>query len=240
MKGILLAGGNGTRLRPMTRIVNKHLLPVGKYPMIHYAIAKMAEAGIKDVLLITGKHSMGLYAEYVGSGACWGVRVAYLLQEEAGGIAQALGLAEPFVEADDKVLLLLGDNLYEDSLAEAVAAFKQREHGAHVFVKRVPDPERYGVAEVENGVITRIVEKPQEPHSDLAVTGMYLYDSNVFQIVRSLKPSARGELEITDVNNEYARLGQLTYSELRGWWTDAGTHRSLLDAGIRLLGEEEA
>ncbi|MCZ8513610.1 sugar phosphate nucleotidyltransferase [Paenibacillus filicis] len=239
MKGILLAGGTGTRLRPMTTILNKHLLPVGKYPMIHYALCKMAEAGIRDILLVIGKPSAGLYTEYIGSGAAWGLQVSYRIQEEAGGIAQALGLAESFAGCGEKLMVVLGDNLFEDSLQEAVKAFEHNDKGAHVFLKKVGDPGRYGVPELVNGRISRILEKPERPPSKYAVTGIYLYESDVFDIIRTLKPSARGELEITDVNNVYAAEGRLGYSLLSGWWTDAGTHRSLLEAGIRLMEREE-
>ncbi|WP_159881065.1 sugar phosphate nucleotidyltransferase [Paenibacillus puerhi] len=238
MKGIILAGGTGTRLRPLTSIVNKHLLPVGKYPMIHYAMMQMVEAGIEQVLLIIGKQSAGLYADYIGSGQSWGLQVRFGIQEEAGGIAQALGLAEAFVHPGDKLMVLLGDNLFQDTLREAVQAFAISGQGAHVFLKQVEDPCRYGVAELAAGRITRIVEKPEQPPSGYAVTGAYLYDSTVFDIIRTLQPSERGELEITDVNNAYASQGLLAYSVVEGWWIDAGTHRSLLEAGIRLLGEE--
>ncbi|MEK8131255.1 sugar phosphate nucleotidyltransferase [Paenibacillus filicis] len=239
MKGIILAGGTGTRLRPLTSIVNKHLLPVGKYPMIHYALVKMAEAGIEQVLLITGKQSAGLYADYIGDGQPWGLQVRFGIQEEAGGIAQALGLAEAFVHPGEKLLVLLGDNLFEESFRDPVQSFAVSGKGAHVFLKQVEDPRRYGVAEIAAGLITRVVEKPEQPPSSYAVTGAYLYDSAVFDIIRHLRPSARGELEITDVNNAYAAQGLLSYSHLAGWWTDAGTHRSLLEAGARLLEEEE-
>ncbi|RAP76947.1 sugar phosphate nucleotidyltransferase [Paenibacillus montanisoli] len=239
MKGIILAGGTGSRLRPMTSILNKHLLPVGNYPMIHYALNKMAEAGIDDILLVIGKSSAGLYVDYIGSGAPWGIQVSYKVQEEAGGIAQALGLAESFVRPGEKLLVLLGDNLFEDSLKTAVKDFETNESGAWVFLKQVADPRRYGVPELENGRISRILEKPEQPPSEYAVTGMYLYESDVFDIIRSVRPSTRGELEITDVNNVYASEGRLGYSHLSGWWTDAGTQQSLLEAGLRLTGYEK-
>ncbi|TDF97558.1 sugar phosphate nucleotidyltransferase [Paenibacillus piri] len=238
MKGVILAGGTGTRLRPLTNIINKHLLPVGKYPMIHYAIEKMANAGIQDLMLVTGKHSAGLYTEYVGDGRQWGLEVSYKIQEEAGGIAQALSLAEDFVAPDKQVLVILGDNLFEDSLREAVNDFKSQEQGARVFLKQVHDPYRYGVPVMKKGRIETIMEKPEIPPSNYAVTGIYLYDSQVFDIIRQLQPSERGELEITDVNNAYARQGLLFHSLLTGWWTDAGTHQALLAAGARLLERE--
>ncbi|MFH5182116.1 sugar phosphate nucleotidyltransferase [Paenibacillus sp. TAB 01] len=240
MKGVILAGGTGTRLRPLTDIVNKHLLPVGKYPMIHYAIAKMAEAGVKELLLVLGKHSAGLYMEYIGNGRRWGLEVSYKIQEEAGGIAQALALAESFVRPDQKLLVLLGDNLFEDSLKEAVLWFERQPDGAHVFLKKVPDPHRYGVPVLQGDHISTIVEKPEQPPSQYAVTGIYLYDARVFDYIRMQNPSARGEMEITDVNNVYAGQGQLTWTLLNGWWTDAGTHRSLQEAAARLMGSEES
>ncbi|MCR8629702.1 MULTISPECIES: sugar phosphate nucleotidyltransferase [Paenibacillus] len=239
MKGVILAGGTGTRLRPLTNIINKHLLPVGKYPMIHYAIEKMAEAGIKELLLVTGKHSAGLYTEYVGSGREWGVEVSYKIQEEAGGIAQALALAEEFVRPDEKLLVILGDNLFEDSLQEAVVEFSEMNSGAHVFLKHVMDPHRYGVPVLKGNRIERIIEKPKVPPSDYAVTGIYLYDNRVFDMIRTLQPSERGELEITDVNNVYAEQGLLTYSMFTGWWMDAGTHQALAEAGAKLLESEK-
>lgn len=238
MKGVILAGGSGTRLRPLTRVVNKHLLPVGKYPMIHYALQHMAEAGIQDIMVITGKPSAGLYTEYIGSGEAWGVKVCFKIQEQPGGIAQGLGLAEGFVAQGDKTMLLLGDNLFEDSLSQEIREFEEHGEGARVFLKQVDDPSRYGVPVLNENKIERIMEKPEQPPSDYAVTGIYLYDSDVFQHIRSLTPSARGELEITDLNNKYADAGKLSFGLLHGWWTDAGTHESLLEAGQRLLERE--
>ncbi|MBP3966092.1 sugar phosphate nucleotidyltransferase [Paenibacillus lignilyticus] len=239
MKGIILAGGTGSRLRPMSSIVNKHLLPVGNYPMIHYALDKMAEAGIHDILLVIGKPSAGLYVDYIGSGASWNVQVSYKIQECAGGIAQALGLAESFVRTGEKLLVLLGDNLFEDSLKSFVKDFETSEKGAEVFLKKVADPRRYGVPDLQNGRIAHIQEKPEKPPCDYAVTGIYLYESDVFEIIRGIRPSARGELEITDVNNVYAGEGRLGYRLLSGWWTDAGTQLSLQEAGLRLSGNKE-
>ncbi|OXM83504.1 sugar phosphate nucleotidyltransferase [Paenibacillus rigui] len=239
MKGVILAGGTGTRLRPLTDIVNKHLLPVGKYPMIHYAIAKMAEAGVKELLLVLGKQSAGLYIDYIGNGRQWGLEVTYKIQEEAGGIAQALALAESFVYPDERLVVLLGDNLFENSLKEAVSRFGKQSGGAHVFLKKVADPQRYGVPVLQGSHITKIVEKPEQPPSQYAVTGIYLYDTAVFDYIRKQNPSNRGELEITDVNNAYAEQGKLTWTLLDGWWTDAGTHSSLFEAGTRLQEREE-
>jgi glucose-1-phosphate thymidylyltransferase len=235
MKGVILAGGTGSRLRPLTQIINKHLLPVGKYPMIHYSIAKLAEAGVSEILLITGKQSAGMYMDYIGSGSSWKVSVTYKVQDEAGGIAQALALAEGFVRQEEKLVVLLGDNLFTDSLASSVQSFRQGEHEACVFIKEVQDPRRYGVPTLVGGRITSIEEKPSVPKSNYCVTGIYMYDGGVFDIIRTVRPSARGELEITDVNNVYASKGTLTYHELQGWWTDAGTHRSLQEASNQLM-----
>lgn len=234
MKGIILAGGSGTRLRPLTNIVNKHLLPVGKYPMIHYALHKMKEAGIHEILVVTNAHSAGLYAAYIGSGSEWGVHVHFAIQDEAGGIAQALGLAEPFVGKGEKVVVLLGDNLFQESLTRYAADFEAQADGAMVLLAPVDDPRRFGVPHMENGRIVYIEEKPATPKSSYCVTGIYWYDSEVFHIVRRIRPSGRGELEITDVNNEYARMGKLSYGVLNGWWVDAGTHESLREAIQRM------
>ncbi|GAA4841721.1 sugar phosphate nucleotidyltransferase [Paenibacillus vulneris] len=238
MRGIILAGGTGTRLRPLTNLVNKHLLPVGKYPMIHYAIDKMVSLGIKQILLVIGKPSAGLFTEYIGSGQQWGVSITYKIQEEAGGIAEALALAEDFVPADESMLVILGDNLFQDNLHPAVKAYTKQPRGAHVFLKSVPDPSRYGVPVMEEGRITLIEEKPDNPQSNYCVTGIYMYDSQVFDIIRTIKPSSRGELEITDVNNAYAAKKELSYSILSGWWTDAGTHDSLQEASEKLRGSD--
>lgn len=231
MKGVILAGGVGTRLYPLTQIVNKHLLPVGKHPMIHYAIAKLGEAGIRDVLLVIGKQSAGHYIEYLGGGAGWGVHLTYKVQDEAGGIAQALALAESFIPPGEKFVMMLGDNLFEQSLAPYVQSFVQERPGiAKVLLKEVADPHRYGVPQLRSGVIARIDEKPSEPASNYCVTGIYMYDTSVFDLIRSISPSARGELEITDVNNRYAAQGKLIYEVLGGWWIDAGTFESLHEA----------
>jgi glucose-1-phosphate thymidylyltransferase len=235
MKGVILAGGSGTRLRPMTKIINKHLLPIGSFPMIYYAITKMAEAGISEIMLIIGKQSAGLFMEYLGSGNSMGVNLTYKLQEEAGGIAQALALAEGFIQPTDKFMVLLGDNLFEDSLLPAAQLFMHGEQGsAMVVLKEVEDARRYGVPEIKEGRILCIEEKPEHPNSTYCVTGIYMYDSDVFGIIQGINASSRGELEITDVNNVYAAQGKLAYRILEGWWTDAGTHRSLLEANIRL------
>ena len=229
MKGIVLAGGTGSRLYPLTKVTNKHLLPVGRYPMIFHAIAKLKEAAISDILIVTGKDHMGDVVNLLGSGREFGVSFTYKVQDEAGGIAQALGLAEQFV-GNDRMVVILGDNVFEDSIAPYVENFRKQEKGAKILIHQVPDPSRFGVPELQGDRIVSIEEKPAHPKSQYAVTGIYMYDADVFSIIRTLKPSARGELEITDVNNAYIHAGTLTYDILRGWWTDAGTHESLIRA----------
>ena len=226
VKGVVLAGGTGSRLYPLTKVTNKHLLPVGRYPMIYYPVAKLLGAEIADILVVTGVEHMGDVVNLLGSGHQWGARFTYRVQDEPGGIAQALALAEDFVGADLSVVIL-GDNIFEAEIAPFVTAFRRQGGGARLLLKSVADPERYGVAEVADGRVLGIEEKPARPKSRLCVTGIYMYDSAVFEIIRTLRPSARGELEITDVNNEYLRVGRLCYYELPGWWTDAGTIRSL-------------
>ncbi|MCQ6559723.1 sugar phosphate nucleotidyltransferase [Paenibacillus mendelii] len=235
MKGVILAGGTGSRLHPLTKIINKHLLPVGNIPMICHGVEKFRKAGIEDILLVIGKHSAGLFTELLGSGKEWGVRLTYKIQEEAGGIAQALSLAEPLMKPGERFVVLLGDNLFEDSLTPYVQAFVKQTEGARVLLKKVHDPTRYGVPILLDDKIDSIEEKPAVPKSEYCVTGIYMYDSGVFDVVRSIKPSGRGELEITDVNNVYASKGQLTYDILDGWWTDAGTFQSLYQASGRQL-----
>ncbi|REK66501.1 MAG: hypothetical protein C6P35_07480 [Cohnella sp.] len=241
MKGIILAGGTGSRLYPLTKITNKHLLPVGKYPMIFHAVAKLKEADIKDILIVTGKEHMGDVVNLLGSGREMGVTFTYKVQDEAGGIAQALGLAEQFVGGDSMVVIL-GDNVFSDSIAPYVESFRKQGKGAKILIQEVPDPKRYGVPELDGDRIVSIEEKPQEPKSNYAVTGIYMFDARVFDIIRTLKPSARGELEITDVNNAYIAANELKYDILKGWWTDAGTHASLARANELakdiLFGEE--
>jgi glucose-1-phosphate thymidylyltransferase len=229
MKGIILAGGTGSRLYPLTKVTNKHLLPVGKYPMIFHSIAKMKEADIHDILIVTGKDHMGDVVNLLGSGGEFGVSFTYKVQDEAGGIAQALGLAEQFV-GDDQMVVILGDNIFQDSIAPFVQRFKAQRNGAKILIQKVDDPHRFGVPEISGDKIVSIEEKPKDPKSSYAVTGIYMYDSKVFDIIKTLKPSARGELEITDVNNAYIARNELTYDILEGWWTDAGTHASLAKA----------
>ncbi len=220
MKGIILAGGTGSRLYPLTKVTNKHLLPVGNKPMIYYPIEKLTEAGIDEILVVTGTDHMGDVVNLLGSGKDFNCRFTYKVQDEAGGIAQALGLAENFV-GDDSMTVVLGDNIFEPSLKNAISSFSGK--GAQILVKEVNDPERFGVAEIEGDKITGIEEKPEKPKSPYAVTGVYIYDNRVFEFIRELKPSGRGEFEITDVNNNYIDRGEMRFSILDGWWTDAGT-----------------
>ena len=229
MKGVILAGGTGSRLFPLTKVTNKHLLPVGREPMIFHPVKKLTEAGIDEILIVTGVEHMGDVVNLLGSGKDFGCRFTYKVQDEAGGIAQALGLARNFA-GKDLLCVILGDNIFEESIAPYVAAFREQGRGARLLLKQVPDPQRYGVAEVEGSRVVRIVEKPKEPKTDLAVVGVYFYDSEVFDVIATLKPSGRGELEITDVNNHYLLSGKLQCDRLGGWWTDAGTFDSLAHA----------
>ncbi len=227
MKGVVLAGGTGSRLWPLTRVTNKHLLPVGRMPMIHHPVLKLREAGIREILVVTGREHMGDVVGLLGSGAELGLEFSFRVQDEAGGIAQALSLAEGFA-AGGPLLAILGDNVFQDSLTPQVRAFEVEPTGARVLLKRVPDARRFGVATLDTAGerVVRIEEKPAAPQSDLAVTGVYLYDGQVFDIIRGLTPSARGELEITDVNNTYIARGLLGFGEFGGWWSDAGTPAS--------------
>lgn len=229
MKGIILAGGTGSRLYPLTKVTNKHLLPVGKYPMIFHSVSKLKQSGITDILIVTGKEHMGDVVNLLGSGREMGVSFTYKVQDEAGGIAQALGLAEHFV-GSDQMVVILGDNVFADDISPYVVNFQNQQRGAKILIQQVPDPKRFGVPEIEGGRILSIEEKPQNPKSNYAVTGIYMFDHKVFNIVKTLQPSARGELEITDVNNAYIERGELTFDVLKGWWTDAGTHASLARA----------
>ncbi|SDW81976.1 sugar phosphate nucleotidyltransferase [Paenibacillus sp. CF384] len=239
MKAVILAGGTGTRLMPLTKLLNKHLLPVGRLPMICYSINSLQEAGITDILLITSRVSAGMFTSFLGSGVEYGVSLTYRIQEEAGGIAQALELARSFVGEDAKFIVLLGDNLFEESLAPHLEAFMQQADGAMVLLKQVPDPERYGVPVFdEEGQIVHIDEKPKKPLTDSCVTGIYLFDREVFHFIAAQTPSLRGELEITDVNNVYASMGKLAHRYITGWWTDAGTFQSLLEASIKFSGDD--
>ncbi len=223
MKGIILAGGTGSRLYPLTKVTNKHLLPIGEKPMIYYPIDRLLECGIEEILIVTGTDHMGDVVSLLGSGKDFGCRFTYKVQDEAGGIAQALSLAENFV-GDDDMIVILGDNIFQTSLQPAAEQYPGS--GAQILIKQVPDPTRYGVPELQGDKIIGIEEKPDDPKSEFCVTGIYFYDHKVFDIIHTLKPSGRGELEITDVNNEYIRQNAMRYSVLDGWWTDAGTHSS--------------
>jgi len=239
MKGVILAGGTGSRLFPLTKVTNKHLLPVGREPMIYHPVRKLTEAGIDEILVVTGVEHMGDVVTLLGSGKEFGCRFTYKVQDEAGGIAQALGLAENFA-GRDLLCVILGDNVFEARLAPFVRAFEEQKRGARLLLKQVHDPQRFGVAEVEGSRVLRIVEKPRKPKSDLAVVGVYFYDSDVFDVIGTLKPSGRGELEITDVNNHYVRAGTLYGDRLPGWWTDAGTFESLHVANDLVRGPSKA
>jgi glucose-1-phosphate thymidylyltransferase len=232
MKGVILAGGLGTRLFPLTKVTNKHLLPVYDKPMIYYPIQTLINAGIDDILIVTGGNSAGDFLKLLGNGKEFGLRhINYTYQEGEGGIAEALRLAE-FFAAGDKVCVVLGDNLIERNIRKAVESFQTQKGGAKILLKEVTDPQRFGVAALEGDRIVSVEEKPKEPRSNYAVIGIYLYDRTVFDIIKTLRPSGRGELEITDVNNRYIEEGLMTWDLLEGWWTDAGTFESLLRANL--------
>ncbi|MFC1632035.1 sugar phosphate nucleotidyltransferase [Candidatus Omnitrophota bacterium] len=230
LKGIVLAGGLGKRLWPLTKITNKHLLPIFSRPMIYYPIQTLVEAGIRDILVVTGGNHAGEFLRLLGDGQEFGLkRISYTYQEGEGGIADALRLAEHFAEGQ-KTVVILGDNIIEGSIKKYVQKFKAQKKGARILIKQVNDPERFGVVGLKGQKITSIEEKPKTAKTGYAVTGIYMYDARVFEIVKTLAPSARGELEITDVNNAYLKQGELCYDILKGWWTDAGTFDSLLRA----------
>jgi glucose-1-phosphate thymidylyltransferase len=227
MKGIILAGGLGSRLQPLTRITNKHLLPVWDKPMVYYPIGCLVGAGITDIMLVTGGNNAGDFLRLLGNGSEFGLKhLNYTYQVGEGGIADALRLCEHFADGEP-VCVVLGDNIIEKTIKPFADRFRAQKTGAKILLKEVPDPERFGVAEVSGSKVVRIVEKPRQPNSKFAVIGVYFYDGRVFDIIRTLKPSARGELEITDVNNAYIDQGAMTYDVLDGWWTDAGTFESL-------------
>jgi glucose-1-phosphate thymidylyltransferase len=234
LRGVVLAGGTGSRLLPLTKVTNKHLLGVGQKPMIYYPIEKLTSIGVGEILIVTGLEHMGDVVNLLGSGKDFGCRFTYKVQDEAGGIAQALALAENFAQREPMVVIL-GDNIFESSINSYAEKFIAQKRGARILLKQVPDPERFGVAEISGGKVISIEEKPPDPKTDYAVTGVYFYDSQVFDIIRSLKPSARGELEITHVNHAYIERGQLAYDILEGWWTDAGTFESLSRANELVL-----
>ncbi|MBD3248799.1 NTP transferase domain-containing protein [Candidatus Woesearchaeota archaeon] len=221
MKGIILAGGTGSRLAPLTKVTNKHLLPIYNKPMIYYPLQTLIEAGIKEILIISGPGHAGDFVNLLGSGKEFGIRLSYEIQDEAGGIAQALGLAEDFADEED-ICVILGDNIFQDKIE--VDDFKE---GARIFLKPVEDPKRFGVAEIKEEKVIGIEEKPENPKSNLAVTGLYVYDNSVFNVIKTLKPSSRGELEITDVNNHYVKEEKMDAKKLKGFWSDAGTFESL-------------
>ena len=230
MKGVILAGGLGSRLSPCTNVTNKHLLPVYDRPMICYPIQTLINAGIEDILIVTGGQFAGDFLKLLGNGSSFGLKhLNYSYQEGEGGIADALSLAEYFSDKGP-LCVVLGDNIIQGNIASAADAFRNQKSGAKVLLKEVEDAERFGVAEIVDGKIAHIVEKPKEPRSNLAVMGIYFYDNSVFEFIRSLEPSERGELEITDVNNMYLERGDLTHDVIEGWWTDAGTFDSLLRA----------
>jgi glucose-1-phosphate thymidylyltransferase len=239
VKGIVLAGGLGKRLHPLTKITNKHLLPVYDKPMVYYPIEILVEAGIRDILIVTGGNNAGDFLRLLGNGQDFGLKhVNYTYQEGEGGIAEALGLAEHFAKKG-KVVVILGDNIIEGDIIKPVKDFEKQSKGAKVLLKEVSDPERFGVAELKDGRVINIEEKPTKPKTNYAVTGIYMYDSQVFEIIKTLKPSKRGELEITDVNNSYIKKGSMTFEVLEGWWTDAGTFNSLLRANNLVAKKKE-
>jgi glucose-1-phosphate thymidylyltransferase len=230
MKGVVLAGGLGMRLRPLTAVTNKHLLPVYDQPMIYYPIRALVNAGITDIMIVTGGNSAGDFLKLLGNGKAFGLKhLNYTYQEGEGGIAEALALVEHFA-ANGPVCVVLGDNIIESNINSAVRKYRHQGRGAKIILKKVPDPQRFGVPELDGHRVVRIEEKPAHPRSDYAVVGIYMYDSGVYEIIRTLKPSGRGELEITDVNNAYIDRDEMTWEELKGWWTDAGTFESLLRA----------
>ena len=230
MKGVVLAGGLGSRLKPLTAVTNKHLLPVYNQPMIYYPIQTLVNAGITDIMIVTGGNSAGDFLKLLGNGKAFGLKhLNYTYQEGEGGIAAALSLVEHFA-GGDPVCVVLGDNIIQGNIRAAVNAYHQQSAGAKILLKQVTDPERFGVPELDGRKVLRIEEKPAQPKSQFAVIGIYMYDARVFEIIKMLKPSGRGELEITDVNNAYIERGEMTWEELHGWWTDAGTFESLLNA----------
>ena len=230
MKGVVLGGGLGSRLRPLTAVTNKHLLPVYDQPMIYFPIQTLVNAGITDIMIVTGGNSAGDFLKLLGNGKAFGLKhLNYTYQEGEGGIAAALSLVEHFA-GDDPICVVLGDNIIQGNIRAAADAYREQGGGAKILLKKVADPERFGVPELDGQRVVRIDEKPTQPKSDYAVIGIYMYDSAVFDIIRTLKPSGRGELEITDVNNAYISRGAMTWDELEGWWTDAGTFESLLYA----------
>lgn len=232
MRGVILAGGTGSRLYPLTKVTNKHLLPVYNKPMIYYPLYTLKRAGITEILIISGPEDAGHFLKLLGSGSALGLKLMYEVQEEPGGIAQALGLAESFAQ-NEKVVVVLGDNIIQQDISDSVKEFELQNSGAKIFLTEVPNPKSYGIANLVDGKVTEIVEKPQNPISNLAVIGLYFYDKDVFEVVRGLKPSGRNELEITDVNNHYLSKGILSYHKLEGFWGDCGeSFDSLMHAAL--------
>jgi glucose-1-phosphate thymidylyltransferase len=230
MKGVVLAGGLGSRLKPLTKVTNKHLLPVYNQPMIYYPIQTLINAGIDDIMIVTGGNSAGDFLKLLGNGRDFGLKhLNYTYQEGEGGIADALSLVEHFAD-DEPVCVVLGDNIIQGNIRQTAEDYQEQGKGAKILLKKVHDPNRFGVPELDGDKVLRVEEKPVNPKSDFAVIGIYFYDSTVFDIIKTLKPSGRGELEITDVNNHYISRGEMTWNELEGWWTDAGTFESLLHA----------
>jgi len=230
LKGVVLAGGLGSRLKPLTAVTNKHLLPVFDQPMIYYPIQTLVNARITDIMIVTGGNSAGDFLKLLGNGKAFGLKhLNYTYQEGEGGIAAALSLVEHFA-ADEPICVMLGDNIIQGNILKAANEYRQQGQGAKILLKRVPDPQRFGVPKLDGNRVLQIEEKPSQPKSEYAVVGIYMYDANVFDIIRTLKPSGRGELEITDVNNAYIARGDMTWDELDGWWSDAGTFESLLHA----------
>ncbi len=239
MKGIVLAGGLATRLRPLTKVTNKHLLPIYNRPMIYYPIQNLVDAGIEQILIVTGGNNAGDFLRLLGNGQEFGLKhLDYTYQEGEGGIADALSLAEHFAEGDH-IAVILGDNIYEKSFRSSVETYHEQGKGARVHLKKVKNPQRFGVPVLDGDRVVKIEEKPDLPQSNYAVTGIYLYDPRVFDIVRTLEPSNRGELEITDVNNAYIEAGEMTYAMVDGWWSDAGTFESLLRANILVASKQD-
>ena len=238
MKGIILAGGTGTRLYPCTQLTNKHLLPVYNKPMIYYPLETLVSGGIKDILIVTGGNNPGDFLKLLKNGKSFGLKeIHFLYQEGAGGIADALALAEDFADGQ-KVAVVLGDNIFEENIEKYVTDFEQQKKGAKLFFKEVSDPERFGIGEFSNGKLTGLEEKPRQPKSNLACVGLYMYDNQVFDIVKTLKPSQRGELEITDVNNFYIKQGTATHETLKDFWSDAGTFKTLFESAEFMRNKE--
>lgn len=239
MKGVILAGGTGSRLSPLTNIICKHLLPVGPYPMIYWPILKLKEAGINKILIVTNKENLPFFIKLIGDGEEFGIHLQYKIQQNAKGISDGISLAKEFV-GEEKFIVLLGDNIFEDSLIPYIHSFKQQKEGAKVLLKKVSDPQRFGIATINHkkGIITSIEEKPENPLSDYCVVGIYMYDKQAFKFIEHISPSARGELEVTDLNNMYIKQQQLSYDFLKGWWIDAGTPESLYKANSLIFEKE--